>query len=344
MTCNDIKKKLKSFLEDLLSEKEYQAFAAHLRGCSHCKQYVGSIGSLSNQLQQLGDVRVPSDFSSTVIFKLTQDEQKTRARRSAASKKLAVRVLVAVLAGLTLFFGVHYLKTNIRPQETYEPSSPLAPPERGQSEEVSTKDRDYVSVTFEYEKESVPIVSPPKKNQIAVPESPSLHWHLQYTEDDHRAKLVHMLTALGIRAKYQSYDLVLFAAKGREIEHLLEKIILTFQGAGSLRDCTAGVLVSPNENCDVSIYLEHKRVPVPHWHISFTLPHQKLKLLDMIKNERWSVDYESEDLIVFFLPGIYIKKLKVRIQAMRVRLSEFGRRDGEEDLLGATRVSIYFPE
>ncbi|MFC1509972.1 zf-HC2 domain-containing protein, partial [Candidatus Omnitrophota bacterium] len=72
ITCDDIKKKLKPFQQDLLAENEYKAFAAHVDECPKCKQYIGSIDFLSNQLWKLGDVKVPSDLSSTILFKLTQ--------------------------------------------------------------------------------------------------------------------------------------------------------------------------------------------------------------------------------------------------------------------------------
>ena len=60
--CDNIKKNIKSFTEDMLKEDEYKAFLHHLETCTECKNYVRSVDSFSNQLWRLGDVKVPSDF------------------------------------------------------------------------------------------------------------------------------------------------------------------------------------------------------------------------------------------------------------------------------------------
>jgi hypothetical protein len=72
LDCEDIKKRLKPFLEDMLAEDEYQAYVCHLNACEKCKDHVGRFGSLSNQLHDLGDIKVPSDFISTVSFNLSE--------------------------------------------------------------------------------------------------------------------------------------------------------------------------------------------------------------------------------------------------------------------------------
>ena len=82
VACGDIRKKLKAFLDDLLAEDERQAFVAHLDGCGECKDYVRKIGSVSNQLWELGGVNAPSDLSSTILFRLKQAEQEIRSAES----------------------------------------------------------------------------------------------------------------------------------------------------------------------------------------------------------------------------------------------------------------------
>lgn len=115
MTCDEIRKRLKPFLEDLLTEDEYQAFVAHLTGCARCKAYVGSIGSVSNQLWELGAVSVPTDFSSTVLFKMKRLGQDARPSSPEVSPKAVIAVLVMLLLAVVVFFGLRYIKTQNAP-------------------------------------------------------------------------------------------------------------------------------------------------------------------------------------------------------------------------------------
>ena len=70
MNCHDIEQKLKPFLEDLLTEDEYQEVCGHLDRCAQCRQYAVSTGSLSYLLKELGAVDTPKDLSATTCFRL----------------------------------------------------------------------------------------------------------------------------------------------------------------------------------------------------------------------------------------------------------------------------------
>ena len=105
ITCEDIKKKLKPFQQDLLVEREYKGFVTHLGNCSKCKEYMGSIDFLSNQLWKLGDVEVPSDLSSTIFFKLTQTDEEVEKPKGVITKKSAIIGVVVILLGAAVFFG-----------------------------------------------------------------------------------------------------------------------------------------------------------------------------------------------------------------------------------------------
>ena len=110
MICKDIREKLKSFLEDMLREEEYQDFLQHLEQCSACKKYVRSIDAFSNQLWQLEDVRPPSDFYASVLFRLKRSEQESKKLESEILKKILIGTFVFVLTGTVLFIGASYLK------------------------------------------------------------------------------------------------------------------------------------------------------------------------------------------------------------------------------------------
>jgi len=116
--CDNIKRNIKSFTEDMLKEDEYKAFLHHLETCSQCKNYVRSVDSFSNQLWRLGDVKVPSDFSSTVLFKLTQpDEEPDEEEAPATSKKWIIGAVTFILVGMTVSAGlIGYLKLRQPPE------------------------------------------------------------------------------------------------------------------------------------------------------------------------------------------------------------------------------------
>jgi hypothetical protein len=108
MSCDDIKKRLQPFLDDLLAEDEFKAFRDHINVCGKCEKYVRSIGSLSNQLWKLGKVRVPEDLGSTIMYKLAHPEEKAQPSKFVISKKHIV--IGSILILLALFFGIIYFK------------------------------------------------------------------------------------------------------------------------------------------------------------------------------------------------------------------------------------------
>jgi len=122
MTCDDIKKRLKPFLDDLLVEDEYQLFISHINECPKCKDYISAIGSLSNQLWALGDVTVPADLCQTAIYKFKQRSVGASAARPVNFRNLALGVMIVVLTALAFFFGISYYRIkNRNPEETKSP-------------------------------------------------------------------------------------------------------------------------------------------------------------------------------------------------------------------------------
>jgi hypothetical protein len=110
MTCLDIKKKIKPFIDDLLAEDEYQDFISHLDVCGECRAYASTLGSISNQLWKLGNVDVPPDFASAVFFKLRQLEQQAPQPKTAMTKRQIAIVFAVVIIAVAVFMGAWYLK------------------------------------------------------------------------------------------------------------------------------------------------------------------------------------------------------------------------------------------
>jgi hypothetical protein len=180
------------------------------------------------------------------------------------------------------------------------------------------------------------------KDEIPDVAAKSLHWHLRCPTSTDREKLLDVLRSQNVKPVFQSPDLIAFPAKGGGVENILEKIILASGGAGGIRDITPGVPVSPDETCNVSIYLQCPGAAALHWDIRATMPHQKGKLLELIREEGWKTSFESERLIVLSVREDGIKKLKARILSMRMALGESGGASGEGALGVSRELSIGF--
>ena len=367
MSCDDINTQLKPFLEDLLTEEEYQAFLEHLDRCPKCKEYVRSFGSLSNQLWKLGDVPVPSDFVSTVLFRLKQPEGKNHKSQFDVFKKWFVGVIILILTVSTVFLGAHYLKSHQPPPKAGEESKTLMPEvkeenlSKDRARALTQKELDPIVITVEAPKKEGSIEEafketpslqeeatfkkePVEVSRAAIFQSRPLHWHFRYSQDLEKEKFLNTLNDSGVRLDYKEYNLFVFTTTGKKLEEVLEKIILTAQDKSALRDFTSIVPTLPDTEHRVSIYLENEKIPLLHWHVGLNLPHQKAQLLDVIQKSGGSLDYESEDLIVFSIQKTEVEKLKAKILAMRVGFSEFGKITAEENQLISKpiEISIYF--
>ena len=371
MDCGDIREKLKAFLDDLLVDDEYQAFVNHLNSCGKCKDYVRKIGSISNQLWELGDVDAPSDLSSTILFRLKQAEQEIRKPKFVISKKLNIRILVGILALSILFFGTEYFKYRCSLREVDE--TPVLttiierrPAINNYETELLSEDLKGIAKTrgLPEKKEAAggifeERVSTEKTSALAdssdmaevqIVEPKPLHWHFIYSEDTEKTKLLDMISILGIRPDYQDSSLLVFNVKGAELDNLLEQIKFAFQRRNPLYNYTAGTAAFQERESRVSMYLENKKDKpsnIFHWHI-FSAVRQRPKLLNIIRKTGVSVDYESRELIIFSIARTEIAKLKSRIQTMVVSadvvFTEFGYLEPEEDQPASklAKISIYF--
>ena len=144
--CDNIKKNIKSFTEDMLKDEDYKAFLHHLETCSECKNYVRSVDSFSNQLWRLGEIKVPSDFESTVLFKLTQPEEKPDEEEgSATSKKWIIGAVAFIVIGIIISAGlIAYLKLRQPSQEEINVAQVLETPGEVAGESLGDLDNDVV--------------------------------------------------------------------------------------------------------------------------------------------------------------------------------------------------------
>lgn len=72
MLCESLRPVIRQFLDDLLDEKDYQEVHGHLENCARCHAFASSVGTLSYQLYELGQVTVPPDIATTVSYHFSQ--------------------------------------------------------------------------------------------------------------------------------------------------------------------------------------------------------------------------------------------------------------------------------
>ncbi|MFH1875425.1 MAG: zf-HC2 domain-containing protein [Candidatus Omnitrophota bacterium] len=473
MSCDDIKKKLQPFLDDLLAEDEYKAFSAHIDNCGKCSEHVRSIGALSNQLWKLGKVRVPEDLGSTIMYKLTHPKEKTQPSKFVISKKHIVIGSILVLLAITAFFGINYFRNQQHPHDREnipiirtEIVRTQKPPSDSEAQSllkqleiiaaklgISGKDK---APDVDLEKESVVdkkglvAEEPQINNKVVVPKIRPLHWHFCYSqkvetaqsqkeiqrielrieqelkkkealnteiehlreqirqtgrgqhysediqetvskqkpqlevelqkrldnleeldinvkhleeekqklesalrqsveekrrnESERKRKLFNALTALGIGPDYQKHDVLVFTGSGEKIEGVIEQILFISENSSNFRNFTTNVLTVPDKENRVSIYLEHDEAGPLHWHIDPIIPSKKTNTLDIIKELSNTIDYESDELLILSIPEPEIEKLRNRIQATGVSLSEYGSMESQKRTLssGPVTISIYF--
>lgn len=70
MQCEEMRPSVRKFLDDLLDEKDYQEIHQHLAGCQKCSTYTSSVGTLSWRLHELGQVSLPPDMTSTILYEM----------------------------------------------------------------------------------------------------------------------------------------------------------------------------------------------------------------------------------------------------------------------------------
>jgi hypothetical protein len=189
MTCDGVRRLLRPFLEDLVSEEEHAEVVFHMDACPPCEKYIRSIGDLSNQVWKLGRIEVPADFTDTVLFKTKRQEGVPR-ERSGLRVHWFMGPVLAVLAVVLLFSVAAYVL-----ERAFERSLGSAPPPVASriliaapavvappQEEMAPSYAD-VAKTPARAPEAAPTASEvPPAQAVAVPGKP-LHWHIAYEEE-----------------------------------------------------------------------------------------------------------------------------------------------------------------
>ena len=127
VSCDGVKRLVKQFLDDMLSEGEYQGISVHLDSCGACREYVSSLGAISNQIWRLADIEAPLDFEATVLFKITKQAKQPAVSKQLSLRKFLIAVMLAICAAFTVFFGMGYFK--YRALSRQAPAAPAVAPQ-----------------------------------------------------------------------------------------------------------------------------------------------------------------------------------------------------------------------
>jgi len=236
--CEEIKKRLQPFLEDLLAEDEYQAYVHHLNTCVKCKDYVGRFGSLSNQVRELGNIKVPSDFFSAVRFNISEPVEEPQTTKDNRKKNLITGIVVTALVLAGIWAGIIYSKkhgpsrkADGSPITTMQVIMDKNPSPGGETGALLNELKSIASSLGvpdkKEESKEISGPAPSASDRISAKESAAktsdpnpLHWHFQYNEKSNDGGLKNDLqgTELKVQKELEARKKLLF-----EIELLKQK-------------------------------------------------------------------------------------------------------------------------
>jgi|GEM_PF-3931645 len=361
--CGDIRASVRSFLDDLLSEEEYRAFCRHLETCGACRDYVSSIGSLANQVYELGQsVEAPPDLVSTVLFRLTAPPRQVSRRMTAAVIVAAVALAVLLLSVSAGFIG----KKRVVPKRGAQPAVSAARPE---TVEVM------MGESFGEVAPSVPVVPDPaaaapaaampgqaptltltEKPVPVMPPKP-LHWHIAVKDKAAEDKLIKTFEGLGIQPDYRFGPLLVIRIAAEDVDRIRAGVAID-SGVGDFTP-------SPRAERGIrrlSIFFDRKNeIAAPrsdgsfismervadaclHWHILLVLP-KKEEVFGFVRSAGGIREYESEEMDVFSLPSNAVAPLLARVRAMEGVFVDADEKAIEQLPAGEkVKLSLYFPE
>jgi hypothetical protein len=336
--CEDIRNRLKQFLEDLLQEDEYLAFTRHCEQCEQCEKYVSSIGTLSNQVRELGEIiEVPADFAATVRFRITTPPP---AKRRIPPVHVPMAMVLAVAAILLACApGIFLLK--IWRAEKSRIATNVSMPAPGAAV-VQKKELEPVAVPV------VPVVeeaAAPVVNSLAAvpvnavgqsskPATPvvlkPLHWGVTIADGDD-GWITKTIEEMGITVEQKFPYLLVLSIPGEDVRRLKAAMAMKF----ALHDYTDGAALEKGRKSKLTIFIE-KHMPAAttppegtlvslessrnagalHWSILMVLS-KKEELIGIVRSSGGLPVYESGELYIFQVPSAGVKNIADKIRSLQ---------------------------
>lgn len=159
-------------------------------------------------------------------------------------------------------------------------------------------------------------------------------------ETAHRTKISNILNISGIMPDYKNDHLFVFSSSGEKLKDVRDQILFASQGTSSFHDYANGEAVLPDREYRISMFFDDKGNSSFHWHINAIRPEQKSNLLRLIEEKSASIDYKSEELLIFSVPNTELQKLLIRIQAAGVHILRYGSQEIKKDISQSRLISI----
>ena len=345
ISCESIRSRVRRYLEDLLEENEYQEVRAHLAECADCRGYAASIGTLTYQLEELGEVRLPQDLIPTILYQLQQpsgDGTKGSAPMADVGAGLVparawatTRAAPAVWVGIIVLGLVGFVYGKF-----HQPARSI-----GSDDGVARR--------------AVPLPPPAETAVDAERERPGKLFEKVKTElygsDQDEDALVGKLKALAEDAEsdpgvlvMKELKAILRSEKGARASGVLTKIeeITSLSGLKAvLYDADekklAGLRKLLREAESGPKSLEEWR-PV-HWHYHLSSSSQS-EFLQIARTLGLSMDYESSKFFLLYVPKNKLQDFARQISALSGMVTNFNEMDPDRVSEKSVQVSVYFLE
>ena len=259
MACDNIRARIRPFLEDLLDENEHQDVRTHLEECADCRTYAASIGTLTYQLNELGAVKAPHDLIPTILYELKQpikpaaaalkNEEVTDIASSEAEslasqgRPFLIWLLMAAFVCSAIFLGIFYFehsKNKIPDREqnilqTSTTTSSLNAPSfasQGATETDTSMEKiktivygDEADKTSAGEKieQLKAFVAETKKGPRSLSEWRPMHWHYHVSSSS-QSELFQVIHALGLAIDYESSNFFIVYVPKLKLEELVRRL------------------------------------------------------------------------------------------------------------------------
>ena len=359
--CSNIEQRIKPFLDDLLSEEEYQSIHAHLDQCTKCRQYVSAIGSLSYTLKELGHIEVPRDLADTVLFNLKKQPEEEPPKTAGSKKPLIIGVLAVLFIGASVYFGFHYFKTRQQAEEKAKTPPVAAQPvqeeneesdfwsdseEKAQKETGKTDKSDVLSEVYVTPEGAEEEHGQPEEN-LGPAKEMSYHFHFPHIRGTDSDKIAGILARLDVQPDYRRPGILIATVPSSVLGQFVDEVESIAPRVLPLRNPDFQKLSLPNQLIHLSVYFEEadeSKSNSLHWHVQVKTGNE-FRIFDLLRQMDLSLAYDSSEVIVFTVSSAKLEELSNRMKALQGVSGDFTPPPTSQSLSSyPIQVSIYFAE
>ncbi len=346
MSCELIQGRMRPYLEDLLSESEYQAVRAHLSECAACRAYASSIGTLIYQLEELGEVKLPQDLVSTIFYQVHQgpaqplpDIGETPGTASKGPRAVIWIGIVAACLAVAFF----YWKFGPRSRGAMNAAVPMGVSQATSPETGSATgpERDRLGKLFEKMKTTF---YGSEKSEDAIVEK--LKALVEDAEADPSVSVMKELKiilrsekeaeASGILAEIERMASASPEAAPMDSASLLKEIKAVLYGADEKKLAELRSVLRQAGGGPQS--LEEWR-PV-HWHYHLSSSSQS-EFLQVVQSLGLTVDYESSNFFILYVPKSGLNDFIQKMGAISGVVTNFNEMEPARVAEKSVQVSVY---